>query len=91
MLRSGEEWGSKRSCCTLKLNAPLVPEGELQQLVKCSSCRRQGVGLDHPLSGLHSSTMEFNKVKLGMERVAAEWEWVHSGVGLSAHAQCLAL
>ena len=29
--QSGEEWGSKRSCCTLKLNAPLVPAGELQQ------------------------------------------------------------
>ena len=25
-----------------------------------------------------------------MERVATEWEWVHSGVGLSVHVQCLA-
>ena len=39
-------------------------------------------------------TTGFSKVKpskLGMERIATEWEWVHSGVGLSAHAQCLVL
>ena len=29
--------------------------------VKSSICRRQGVGLDHPLSGLHSSTREWHR------------------------------